>query len=185
MASYRDAALDRFVTAWSGLASLFGFNPSTARVSALLIGAAAPLSLSEIAERLGISRGNASMCLKELRTWGVVQKVAQPGDRQDWYESRGDLFRQTIAIARQRKRREFDPVADAALAALGDLSEGASPEQGTRIREVLEDEKAALALVELLRRSFGRPKEEGWRRRHASTASRARSASPAASSRAR
>jgi HTH-type transcriptional regulator, glycine betaine synthesis regulator len=174
MSSDRDAALDRFVTAWSGLASLFGFNPSTARVSALLIGAATPLSLSEIAARLGISRGNASMCLKELRAWGVVQKVAQPADRQDWYVSRGDLFRQTIAIARQRKRREFDPVADAALAALGDLSEGASPEQATRIREieeyltaldrvgreVLEDEKAALALVELLRRSFGRPKEE-------------------------
>ena len=94
-----------------------------------MIGAATPLSLSEIAERLGISRGNASMCLKELRAWGVVQKVAQPADRQDWYVSRGDLFRQTIAIARQRKRREFDPVADAALAALGDLSEGASPEQ--------------------------------------------------------
>lgn len=174
MASDRDAALDRFVTAWSGLASLFGFNPSTARVSALLIGAATPLSLSEIAERLGISRGNASMCLKELRAWGVVQKVAQPADRQDWYVSRGDLFRQTIAIARQRKRREFDPVAEAALAALGDLAVGASAEQVERIREieeyltaldrvgreVLEDEKAALALVELLRRSFGRPKEE-------------------------
>ena len=174
MASDRDAALDRFVTAWSGLASLFGFNPSTARVSALLIGAATPLSLSEIAERLGISRGNASMCLKELRAWGVVQKVAQPADRQDWYVSRGDLFRQTVAIARQRKRREFDPVADAALAALGDLAEGASAEQAERIREieeyltaldrvgreVLEDEKAALALIELLRRSFGRPKEE-------------------------
>src|SRR4030095_14693202 len=91
MASDRDAALDRFVTAWSGLASLFGFNPSTARVSALLIGAATPLSLSEIAARLGISRGNASMCLKELRAWGVVQKVAQPADRQDWYVRRGGL----------------------------------------------------------------------------------------------
>jgi DNA-binding transcriptional regulator GbsR (MarR family) len=166
-------ALDRFVTAWSGLASLFGFNPSTARVSALLIGAASPLSLSEIAERLGISRGNASMCLKELRAWGVVQKVAQPADRQDWYVSRGDLFRQTIAIARQRKQREFDPVAEAALAALRDLGQGASPAQSERIREieeyltaldrvgreVLEDEKAALALIELLRRSFGHRKE--------------------------
>src|SRR5215510_3523460 len=159
----REAALDRFVSAWSGLGSLFGFNASTARVSALLIGAATPLSLSEIAERLGISRGNASMCLKELRAWGVVQKVAQPADRQDWYVSRGDLFRQTIAIARQRKRREFDPVAEAALAALADLAQGASPEEAARIheieeyltaldrvgREVLEDEKAALAVIEL------------------------------------
>ena len=155
------------------MASLFGFNPSTARVSALLIGAAVPLSLSEIAERLGISRGNASMCLKELRAWGVIQKVAKPSDRQDWYVSRGDLFRQSIAIARQRKRREFDPVVGGALAALADLAVGASAEEAERIheieeylttldrvgREVLDDERAALALIELLRRSFGRPKE--------------------------
>ena len=76
-------------------------------------------------------------------------------------------------IARQRKRREFDPVAGAALAALADLAKGASAEEAARIqeieeyltaldrvgREVLEDEKAALAVIELLRRSFGRPKE--------------------------
>jgi len=168
----RNAALDRFVAAWAGMASLFGFNPSTARVSALLIGAAAPLSLSEISERLGISRGNASMCLKELRSWGVIQKVSKPSDRQDWYASRGDLFRQTIAIARQRKRREFDPVVDGALAALADLVKGASPEEAQRIheieeyltaldrvgREVLENEPAALALIDLLRRNFGSPK---------------------------
>lgn len=169
----RDAALDRFVAAWAGMASLFGFNPSTARVSALLIGAAAPLSLSEIADRLGISRGNASMCLKELRGWGVIQKISRPSDRQDWYASRGDLFRQTIAIARQRKRREFDPVVGGALAALAGLSKGANPEEARRIheieeyltaldrvgREVLDNEPAALALIELLRRSFGSAKE--------------------------
>jgi DNA-binding transcriptional regulator GbsR (MarR family) len=84
-------------------------------------------SLSEIADRLGISRGNASMCLEELRAWGVVQKVSKPPDRQDWYASRGDLFRQSVAIARQRKRREFDPVVGGALAALADLAKGASP----------------------------------------------------------
>jgi len=170
----RDAALDRFVASWAGMASLFGFNPSTARVSALLIGAAAPLSLTGIARRLGISRGNASMCLKDLRAWGVIQKVSKAPDRQDWYVSRGDLFRQTIAIARQRKRREFDPVAGDALAALTDLAKGATDEETRRIheieeylttldrvgREVLDNEPAALALIELLRRSFGRPKEE-------------------------
>jgi DNA-binding transcriptional regulator GbsR (MarR family) len=174
LAERRKTALVRFVSAWSGMASLFGFNPSTARVRALLFGAGVPLSLSEIAERLGISRGNASMCLKELRGWGVIQKISKPPDRQDWYASRGDLFRQTIAIARQRKRREFDPVVGGALAALADLAQGANPEQAQRIheieeyltaldrvgREVLENEPAALALIELLRRSFGRPKEE-------------------------
>lgn len=167
--SDRDAALDRVVEAWAGMASLFGFNPSTARVSALLIAAARPLSLGEIAERLGISRGNASMCLKELRGWGVAQRVSRPGDRRDYFESRGDLFRQTVAIARERKRREFDPAAEAARSALADLAKDAPPEEAERLREieeylttidrvgreVLENEPAALSLIALLRSSFG------------------------------
>ena len=72
----RQAALAQFIEAWSGMSSLFGFNVSTARVSALLIGAVEPLSLGAIAEQLGMSRGNASMCLKELRGWGVAQRVS-------------------------------------------------------------------------------------------------------------
>lgn len=169
----RETALDRFIEAWSGMAALFGFNPSTARVSALLIGAVQPLSQAEIAERLGISRGNASTCLRELRGWGVAQKLSRPGDRQEYWVSRGDLFRQTVAIARERKRREFDPAAYRALEALADLARGASPEERERIdeireyvtavdrvgREVLENEAAALALIELLRSSFGTPRE--------------------------
>src|SRR5262245_44719968 len=110
-----EAARDAFLEAWTSMASLFSFSPSTARVCGLLLTAAAPLTPADIAERLAISRGNVSMCLKELRGWGVVQRVPRPGDRREFYESRGDLFQQTIAIARERKRREFDPVVGRAL----------------------------------------------------------------------
>jgi DNA-binding transcriptional regulator GbsR (MarR family) len=165
----REAALTQFIDAWSGMSSLFGFNTSTARVSALLIGAVEPLSLGAIAERLGISRGNASMCLKELRGWGVAQRVSLPGDRQDYYVSEGDLFRQTIAIARERKRREFDPAARRALGALEELAKDATFEEASRVaeirsyvetvdrigRDVLENETAALALIGLLRTGRG------------------------------
>jgi DNA-binding transcriptional regulator GbsR (MarR family) len=170
----RQAALAQFIEAWSGMSSLFGFNVSTARVSALLIGAVEPLSLGAIAEQLGMSRGNASMCLKELRGWGVAQRVSLPGDRQDYYVSEGDLFRQTIAIARERKRREFDPAARRALGALQELAQGASPEEAARVAEIrsyvetvdrmghdlLENESAALALIGLLQAGFGRDSED-------------------------
>src|SRR5262245_38782926 len=111
-------ALRAFVDAWGSLGDLFGFSPSTARVSALLLVSSQPLSLGEIAERLGISRGNASMCLKDLRTWGVVRLSAQSGDRRDFYEAEADLWRMFLTIARERKRREFEPSMRGALAAL-------------------------------------------------------------------
>ena len=165
----RELALAQFIEAWSGMSALFGFNASTARVSALLIGTVDPLSLSEIAEQLGISRGNASTCLKELRGWGVVQRVSQPCDRQDYYVSQGDLFRQTIAIARERKRREFDPAARNALGALDELADVATPDEAARIeeirayvstvdrigRDILDNESAALALISLLNSGLG------------------------------
>ena len=169
LSSTQEAALERFIAAWGSMAALFGFNPSTARVSALLIAAAEPLSLNEIAERLEISRGNASMCLKELRGWGVARRVPRAGDRRDFYESDGDLWKMAISIARERKRREFDPVVGEALAALTDLGKGAEGAAAERVadvesflqalervgKQVLENEVAALSLISLLRSSFG------------------------------
>ncbi len=151
------------------MASLFSFSPSTARVCALLITAGEPLSPSEISELLGISRGNVSMCLKELRAWGVVQRVPRPRDRREYYESRGDLFDQMVAIARERKRREFDPVVGSALEALDALASAAPPAEAEKLRsvadylttvdrigrEVLENQQAAMALIALIKSSYG------------------------------
>lgn len=160
---------EKFLDAWTSMASLFSFSPSTARVCALLITAGDPLSPSEISELLGISRGNVSMCLKELRGWGVVQRVPRPGDRREYYESRGDLFEQMIAIARERKRREFDPVVGGALEALDALASAAPAAEAEKLRsvadylttvdrigrEVLENQAAAMALIALLKSSYG------------------------------
>lgn len=162
---------DRFLDAWTSMASLFSFSPSTARVCGLLVSAAEPLSPSEISDALGLSRGNVSMCLKELRGWGVVQRVSRPGDRREYFESRGDLFEQMIAIARERKRREFDPVIGSALEALDALAAAAPGKEAERLRsvteylstldrigrEVLENPSAAAALVALLKSTYASP----------------------------
>ena len=161
------AALDRFVDAWGSLGALFGFSRSTARVSALLMASAEPLSLGQIAERLQISRGNASMCLKELRGWGVARRIPVPGKRQDYYVSDGDIWGMAIDIARGRKRREFDPAVRDALGALADLSAGPGAERAAQIEDflqtlerfgvqILENDSAVTSLVGLLRSSLQR-----------------------------
>ncbi|MEM7410205.1 MAG: MarR family transcriptional regulator [Myxococcota bacterium] len=170
MSATAESAEAAFVDAWASMAGLFSFSPSTARISGLLIGSGHALSPAEISERLGLSRGNVSMCLKELRGWGVVQRSSRPGDRCDYYESRGDLFEQTLAIARERKRREFDPVVHQALDALATLSEQADdPERAARLaaigeylrtvdrlgREVLDNPMASAAMIALLKSQFG------------------------------
>jgi DNA-binding transcriptional regulator GbsR (MarR family) len=102
-----------FVEAWGAMGSLWGINRSVARVHALLMASEEPLGLDEIAERLQISKGNASMSLRELRTFGVVRQVEVPGDRRDFYVTEPDVWTMFFRILRERKRREFDPAVEA------------------------------------------------------------------------
>jgi len=102
-----------FVEAWGAMGALWGINRSVARVHALLMATEGPLSLEEIAERLQISKGNASMSLRELRTFGVVRQVEAPGDRRDFYVTEPDVWTMFFRILKERKRREFDPALEA------------------------------------------------------------------------
>jgi HTH-type transcriptional regulator, glycine betaine synthesis regulator len=108
----------RFVDAWGSMGTLWGINRSVARVHALLMANEDPVSLDEIAERLGISKGNASMSLRELRTFGVVRPVRTPGDRRDYYVAEPDIWAMFFRILAVRKRRELDPAVEAVQALL-------------------------------------------------------------------
>ena len=50
-----------------------------------------PLSMEEVMEELGISRGNASMNLRGLMDWGIVYKVNVPGERKEFFASEKDV----------------------------------------------------------------------------------------------
>jgi len=126
----------QFVEAWGAMGALWGINRSVARVHALLMATESPLSLDEIAARLHISKGNASMSLRELRTFGVVRPVEIPGDRRDYYVTEPDVWAMFFRILKERKRREFDP----ALEAIHRLLErpGAKGEVLGRLRQMAE-----------------------------------------------
>ena len=90
------------------MGSLWGVNRSVARVHGLLIASERPWPLDEIADRLSISKSNASGCLKELRSWGVIRRTVRPGDRREFYASEPDVWKMLFGIMRERKKREFD-----------------------------------------------------------------------------
>lgn len=113
--------MEDFVESWGMMGSAWGINNSTARIHALLIASEAPISLDEIAKELKISRGNASMCLRDLRNWGVVRLTKVPGDRRDYYVTEPDVWKMFFAIMRERKRREFDPAMDLVRQTLSEM----------------------------------------------------------------
>src|SRR2546422_8731843 len=101
---------DQFVDLWRTMSSLWGISPTMAQIHGLLYISGAALSMDDIMDRLGISRGNVSMNLSKLVEWGLVRRVHKRGDRRDYYESLRDVWEMFTLVANQRKRREIDPI---------------------------------------------------------------------------
>jgi DNA-binding transcriptional regulator GbsR (MarR family) len=103
------AAQDQFILEWGRMSSSWGINRTMAQIHALLLVTGRPHSVDEIIDRLHISRGNASMNLRDLMEWGIVQRFRRPGDRKDIYLSEPDVWQMFARVVRERKRREIDP----------------------------------------------------------------------------
>lgn len=101
---------DQFVALWRTMSSLWGISPTMAQIHGLLYIRGDALSMDDIMERLGISRGNVSMNLGKLVEWGLVKRVHRRGDRREYYESLSDVWEMFTVVAAQRKRREIDPM---------------------------------------------------------------------------
>ena len=74
-------AKQKFIEAWGKLGSEWGINRTMAQVHALLLITPEELTTEEIMETLQISRGNANMTLRDLISWGLVEKRHKPGER--------------------------------------------------------------------------------------------------------
>lgn len=132
-------AEDRFVLEWGRMSSSWGINRTMAQIHALLLITARPMSMDEIIERLHISRGNASMNLRDLMDWGIVRRFRKPGDRRDIYICDSDAALMVARILRERKRREFDPTYAAIQDCYGLVPESDTRPEAEAFRERLQD----------------------------------------------
>ena len=157
----RPSVTETFIQRWADMGAAWGINRTMAEIQGLLYITGETLCADDIMARLGISRGNVSMSLRALCDWGVVRKVHHRGDRRDYYQSLTDVWEIFTRIARQRKRKEVDPIVQALRECLADLErakEVPSPELATS-RERLEKMLDFLATVqELAERFFGSEK---------------------------
>src|SRR5438270_6236592 len=121
---------DQFVDLWRTMSSLWGISPTMAQIHGLLYISGAALSMDDIMDRLGISRGNVSMNLTKLVEWGLVRRVHKRRDRRDYYESLSDVWDMFTLVANQRKRREIDPIINTLRRCREELLEETSGRKG-------------------------------------------------------
>lgn len=70
----------------------FGFPRISGEIGSLLYLYKGKMSLNEISEFLGISKGSASTNARFLIRSKFIKQVRVPGDRKDYYEFSGDLW---------------------------------------------------------------------------------------------
>jgi DNA-binding transcriptional regulator GbsR (MarR family) len=137
------AAQDRFIAAWGQMGSAWGISRTMAEVHALLYITGDALCTDDVIERLSISRGNASMSLRALQDWGVISRVHKRGDRKEYFTAESDVLTMCRTIARERKKREIDPVI-ASLYEIRDMTGASAPQDAEDEDDALERHNARL-----------------------------------------
>ncbi|SEA61452.1 GbsR/MarR family transcriptional regulator [Alkalimonas amylolytica] len=135
--------IESFVCHFGEMGSRWGFNRTVGQIYALLVINQQPLCANDIGELLGISRGNVSMGLKELHSWQLVQTTHRPGDRKDYYQSRGSIWDMANRVFEERRKREIDPtlslLRDILLDEAGNAEEAYAQERIAEIHDLLEN----------------------------------------------
>lgn len=98
-------------------AQRLGYSRSLGQVYAAVYLSPKPVGLQDLMDRLKISKGNASMSVRQLEAWGALRQVWQKGERRDYYEANLD-FR---GILRQALAGFILPRVESAGRQLGDL----------------------------------------------------------------
>jgi DNA-binding transcriptional regulator GbsR (MarR family) len=136
-------ARQQMVQTWGQLSAERVINRTMGQIHALLMLSPDPMTADQIFGELAISRGNVSMNLRNLVEWGVVHKVYIAGDRKEYFASEKDAWKMALQIARERKRRELDPVIQS-LNQLQDIE----PDSGSE-KEVAEINKMTSQILDV------------------------------------
>jgi DNA-binding transcriptional regulator GbsR (MarR family) len=112
-------ARDRFIHSWGEMGSNWGVGKTMAQIHASLMISEKPLSTDDIMKELGISRGSANTNLRGLVDWGLARRVFIKGERKEYFQSEKDVWNMFCRIARERKKREIEPVIDTLQECLG------------------------------------------------------------------
>jgi DNA-binding transcriptional regulator GbsR (MarR family) len=99
-----------FVRRWGEMSSYWGINRTMAEIHALLYVSTEPVCTDDVMALLQVSRGNASMNLRLLVDWGLIERLHLRGDRKEYFRAHTGVWQMFETILRQRKRREVEPI---------------------------------------------------------------------------
>jgi DNA-binding transcriptional regulator GbsR (MarR family) len=155
MEDYLNNAKETLIQELGRLSSFAGFNKLIGQIYGLLYLGSEPVSLGEIAEQLAISKGNASLNIRQMERWGLIHPISKKGDRRDYYQAETDFWKIFRGIISERDKKEIDHTLNAIKSINNSIGETGStaedPEYGLyreRLQSMLEFGNAANQMVQ-------------------------------------
>ena len=97
-----------FTEGLSQISRFWGFPKGMGAIFAVLYLSPTALSLDEIVQETGLTKGAISTEIRALARMGLVHRSTKLGDRKDYYEAESDFFAAIRSILKERQNSEFD-----------------------------------------------------------------------------
>lgn len=90
------------------IAEFWGFPKAMGAAYAAIYLSPVALSLDELVEAVGVTKGALSIHMRSLERLGIVHRDSRTGDRKDYYSADTDFWGALRRILHEREKREFD-----------------------------------------------------------------------------
>jgi DNA-binding transcriptional regulator GbsR (MarR family) len=97
-----------FTEGLSQISRFWGFPKGMGAIFAVLYLSPKPLSLDDIVQETGLTKGAISTEIRALARMGLVHRSSKLGDRKDYYEAEADFYAAIKSILKERQNSEFD-----------------------------------------------------------------------------
>lgn len=143
-----EAANSLFIRRWGEMGATWGISRTMAEVHALLYIATDALCTDDVMDELAISRGSASMNLRELENWGLIKRIHRRGDRKEYFEAEKDVWQMFDTIMRERRRREVLPIMETIERCISMIDQGRGAQRGQARKSAEESRKKYTDILE-------------------------------------
>jgi len=97
-----------FTEGLSQISRFWGFPRGMGAIFAVLYLSPTALSLDDIVQETGLTKGAISTEIRALARMGLVHRSSKLGDRKDYYEAEADFYAAIRSILKERQNSEFD-----------------------------------------------------------------------------
>jgi DNA-binding transcriptional regulator GbsR (MarR family) len=97
-----------FTQGLSQISRFWGFPKGMGAIFGVLYLSPIALSLDEIVQETGLTKGAVSTEIRALARMGLVHRCTKLGDRKDYYEAESDFYEAIRSILKERQNSEFD-----------------------------------------------------------------------------